>query len=420
MLFSRHFKIFESSLLLFALVSPISSYSVGSSSLKVIYVAFIFVLIGLLNYKGNFKPISIHAEVILYIFLFSSIYAFLIGLFFIGGYMGFTEFVGIIFSLILIIILNRTVHNLHILNLFLKALFITNILSDLIVFYYLLRGNPIIFRLSKDGIRLVGFYSNANFLAASHLLLIPYALYLIVNSKRKNTKLIYLFSLFVLISVLIMAQSRSAFIGLIISFLILIFRFHFLKIKHIFKVKYVLILGIFLFSFIFTFLFIINKYDIKLARFQSNPSAGSVSVYDINGAYIKKDREYLLYNGLQAILNYPLGLGYSEQYKVMGNLTGIYKISHNANIQLIVTYGIFFGLFWNFILIYLFYYSDKFIRKKRLTLHNLSPYLLWGYMSYSVYNLGHDSSNWVYFWIYSFLLFITVKLEYSESLPIEQ
>jgi len=315
----------------------------------------------------------------------------------------FAQFIGILFSLItLALFIRLKLNNKNISSLLL--IFITGMsISNLIVFIYLITGDTSVYETSKDGIRLVGFFSNSNFLAASQLLILPIIFQKIIESKSVKIKLVFTMLLLLSFFILIASQSRSAIIVFVLTNLFVFTYLRYISLKRI-------ILSSFLISIaILFFLLISQKFNLEFARLNPYISSGNVGLFDINLKSIEDDRLYLLESGIETLMHYPLGLGYTDQHVITGQLTGVYKVSHNTYLGLLVTYGIFFGLIWNGVILSLMFFSLSLLRKLNLKIDEIAVHLFVGYISFLIYNIAHDSFNWIYFWIYSLFLYMSLQ-----------
>lgn len=379
----------------FFVIAPISSFSIFGP-VKFVYIGFVFLLFAYLNYSYSIKNVNI--DFILFLLIISTFYSYII-----GGMNDFAQFIGILFSLItLALFIRLKLNNKNISSLLL--IFITGMsISNLIVFIYLITGDTSVYETSKDGIRLVGFFSNSNFLAASQLLILPIIFQKIIESKSVKIKLVFTMLLLLSFFILIASQSRSAIIGFVLTNLFVFTYLRYISLKRI-------ILSSFLISIaILFFLLISQKFNLEFARLNPYISSGNVGLFDINLKSIEDDRLYLLESGIETLMHYPLGLGYTDQHVITGQLTGVYKVSHNTYLGLLVTYGIFFGLIWNGVILSLMFFSLSLLRKLNLKIDEIAVHLFVGYISFLIYNLAHDSFNWIYFWIYSLFLYMSLQ-----------
>ena len=348
-------------------------------------------------------------------FLISFIYAWLI-----GGLLDFKTLISnfIIFSIIFSLINYLKNSNIteieYYLRLFVYSMFVSNRIA-LIFFLFLPQFKESVIDISSIGVRFKGFFTQANGYAYVLLLNFPIALYFLKS--RKN--FFNIVNVLLIISCIIMAQSRGAVLsllmGIIIVYLIYLYRTRKIK-KIIAPLILVCIVG---FSALTILPNILEEnFGINLSRL--NPSAEKASernISDLGISSIKEDRFYLINAGLETIQTYPFGLGFQPQHIIIGNLTGVYLIPHNYYLTLLLTYGVVVGFFWLFIIGYLIYSGLKVIYKEKVSPDNLFFYLTAMMLMVGIFYLTH-SSDWSYF--YFLVAFYIVMLKNQNSRNIKQ
>lgn len=392
------------------LLAGFSLLSVGSVRPSDIFLLLLFVIIII---KGYLKISGIYI-----FFILSFCYAFLIGM----ASKPIAFFVEIITFTILFSLIQYFQHIeekqiIKLLSFFNYSMFFSNA-TALTILLFIPQFRELVIDASSFGFRLKGFFGQANGYSLILLLNIPIAVYF-VNREKSITNFIILITSFV---ALVFSQSRGAFLGLILSTILVYFIYAinnnpFRRLKKLVLPGLIAILIIFV---IFAFLpeYLENNFGLNLSRI--NPlkeSSSNRGITEFSVKDVQNDRLYLITAGLRTLAQYPWGLGFQDQHLIIGKVTGVYLIPHNYFVSLFLTYGVFVGLIWNIIIIYIILKGFHYLKKNKTTPRSLMFYLHIIFLSIFLYFLTH-SVEWSYlyiiFSIYCSFIFQKTKRKFIE------
>lgn len=337
---------------------------------------------------------------ILIFFFFSILYAFIF-----GGISQPLKFFSEIFTFFLLFSLINLFENqnedmfLRYLRYYNISMLISNLLVLIILFGFPEFHDTIV-DLSKNGFRLKGFFSQTNAYALILIINIPIALYIF----RIEKTLVNAISAIISIIALILTQSRGAFVGLVIAYIVT-YLYYLIRKDSFIRLGKLLVLIISLYFVFISFSaifpkFIEERFNLNMSRVNPLGNADSERrITDIDFSDWKKDRLYLITAAFNTLGKYPLGLGYQAQHEIIGKTTGIYLIPHNYFVNLLLTYGVFLGLIWNGIFLFLLlkgflYLKQDTIRSDSIffTLHIIIVAITFFYFTHS--------SEWIFIYIF--------------------
>lgn len=403
--------------LLFAFVASFSSYPIGG--IKVSYITGITIIF-LFVFSKTEKKLSSGVALTSAFILFTFVYAFVI-----GGFNNLTLFIGVIGSLVTCLIALKVLYNEKRIEQYFYYYILGFNISNVVVsvFYlYLKQFQYLIMDRDQFGARITGFFVNSNAFASAQLLVLPITVYFLITTKNKYKLFFALFfvnDLFLLVS----SQSRSAYVGIVVSVIIVLLiklRLLFFNSRRVFNrtMSFVILsFGVMFSLVIYTPLpqIITDISGFQLSRFNidSRRYIGRSTIAEATG-----DRGYLVDASLKVISSHPFGIGFQAHEKVMGKETGVYKVSHNFILTHLMYYGIIFGLIWTVIWLLPIYLGIKKLNKKTYQQWGLMEFVLISYMSYIIYSLAHSSMNWVYLWILYVLLLQLISLSSDKGLSL--
>jgi len=205
-----------------------------------------------------------------------------------------------------------------------------------------------------------GFFNNPNVTGSYLTLIFPFVISLLINKFKTGSSSKYFYSILLIlfITFILLTSSRNAFLGMLISFILLLNNF-WLSFTFIFLV--------------FTFLpIVINYFDLISNSFLENinnliPYNIRAKIDNIGVQSIENLPRYLIYKtSLEMILSKPLfGWGASIYPIIYLSKNGLYSgHSHNLFLELAINYGIFVSTIFLFYSIWLFFKSFKVVNAK--------------------------------------------------------
>lgn len=251
--------------------------------------------------------------------------------------------------------------------------------------------------ISKDGIRLSGFFDQPNGYAIIFCISIPISVYFLISSKN------IIYSLPVLINAIcaILTQSRGLLASLILSFGI---TFILLKIatRDIKKIiisfaAFFFILLIFIGILVLLPDYLSDKYGISLGRFNADHEA---SIMELSSYDITSERIPLLSRSLETLANHPFGIGFIDNHKAIGETTMIYLLPHNMLASYLLQSGIIFGSLWIITLLYIILKSLKHIYRNKIGPNDIFYYYTTAIIAVTFYITTHSTE-----WLYMYLIF---------------
>ena len=407
-------------LLLFAFVASVSSTTL--SSLKVSYVVGGLIMMISFTRFRSLKTGFLTKLLVSTIFI-SATYAWII-----GGFEGPALYIGILASTYLGFISIRQLGSRYLIEKYLFFFQLGFNLSNILVTVFLLvfvQFRDFVISSDQYGIRLTGFFLNANAFASAQLLILPLSFYFLLKV-RWVYKPIYLFFLINGAFLLVASQSRFAYIGIFLASLIVFFikiKVFLVHSKNLFY-KTMSVFGILIAIGILTYFVGIATLDKSLyqksglifSRFnpKNRISSTKITLKDFQG-----ERLQILKASAETLLDNPFGIGYQPHEKVIGEETGVYKVAHNFIISQLLYYGLFFGTIWVLLWLYPIFKGYRILNKARRLTWDLEEFVFIGYTSYLIYSLGHSSTNWVYLWLY-FVILLLLLNRFAEDKQLQQ
>lgn len=326
-------------------------------------------------------------------FLFSFFYAWAL-----GGFIDYLQLISnsVVFGLIFLLrhqILSKgDIPIMKYLKLFVNSMFVSNGIA-ITAFLVVPGAKPYVAEFSSSGYRFYGFFTQPN--GYSFVLIITLFLSIYVFVKKRN--LFNFLKVVVTVVALFLAQSRGAIFGVfgglaLIYFIYLIRRG---KIRQI-AVTTIMFAGFLALGFIVLPNFLSEKFGVDLARLSE--SLDTNRERSLTSVSIDGDRAYLVNAAIKTIQENPFGLGYQEQYKVIGKLTGIYKMPHNYFISVILNYGIIIGFIWLTVYMWIILKGLRTLFFNNIGPNQLMFYLIAMLSSISLFMLTHDT-DWTYFYL---------------------
>jgi hypothetical protein len=294
----------------------------------------------------------------------------------------------------------------------LKKILFSFLLSFIIIPFIYIRG------LSKyffyNNIRFEGILSDPNFFANFQIVPTLLILFFVIKQNTKTILRVLLFLLFCFsIGLILWSGSRDELLGLMASFVTLIF----LLVPKITKKKLAVIVILILVSFPIGYSIIPNKSHKEIAvRINPTQTAGQTtntqSTKFITNITTGQDRLNIWKNSLYFISKDPLG--YGPGYNMIINIKGDgeeHRVSHNFELELLLTGGIFLFLLINY---YLFKIIVKTAKKCSLEEFNEIHILFAVLIGMLVSSLFLDSFLFAR-WIWVIVALIVFYLEENPS-----
>jgi O-antigen ligase len=256
--------------------------------------------------------------------------------------------------------------------------------------------------ISSIGIRLKGFFGQANGYAFVCVISTVLSTFFLVRKKNIFNFIILIVNIFALV----LTQSRGAIFSLVISmlFLYVIYLIQSGRLIVILKPLAIGFVVLFLFFFIMPDL-LAEKFGLNFSRLNpTEQKSDERNFSDVSVESLQDDRFYLINAGIRTIANHPLGLGYQPHHLIIGNLTGVYLIPHNYYLSIFLTYGLIIGLIWNCLILLILFFGFFYFIKNKVGPNTLFFYLQGLIFAVFLYYFTH-SPEWSYFYIlFSFYL----------------
>src|SRR5690554_165203 len=275
------------------------------------------------------------------------------------------------------------------------SMFASNLVA-LIILVLLPQYKELVSDISSGGIRLCGFFTQANWYAFVLLVTFPIAVYFL--SKKKS--LFNFLNVGVFLIAILLTQSRGVLFSLAIGFGF-IYSIHLIRSKKIKKYIFPTFISIALLFLLFTFLpeYLQDNFGINLTRFNTDGvSSHERNLNNLSMSEFQGDRLYLIEAAFSTIAEYPFGLGFQPHHLKIGEVTGVYLIPHNYFLSLFLYYGVVFGLFWIVVIYALLKKGLLKIYRLQTTPNDALFYLTIMMVSLSLFYLTH-SSDWSYMYI---------------------
>jgi len=275
------------------------------------------------------------------------------------------------------------------------SMFASNLVA-LIILVLLPQYKELVSDISSGGIRLSGFFTQANGYAFVLLVTFPIAVYFL--SKKKS--LFNFLNVGVFLIAILLTQSRGVLFSLAIGFGF-IYSIHLIRSKKIKKYIFPTFISIALLFLLFTFLpeYLQDNFGINLTRFNTDGvSSHERNLNNLSMSEFQGDRLYLIEAAFSTIAEYPFGLGFQPHHLKIGEVTGVYLIPHNYFLSLFLYYGVVFGLFWIVVIYALLKKGLLKIYRLQTTPNDALFYLTIMMVSLSLFYLTH-SSDWSYMYI---------------------
>ena len=254
----------------------------------------------------------------------------------------------------------------------------------------------IVFRRVSGGIRFVGFYENPNAFGYAQVLAFPILAYFGIFGKGRRRTLALL-AIVPVVFALLGSQSRSAIGGAFFSgFLATVI----LVVKSGSKYRFVtlVVMALGLVGFVYLFFNLPSElFGFSLSRLSAR---GGRNLYAIGGADVVESRFFLFEAGLETVVERPMGLGYRfDRAAVMATVSGVLHISHNSFIANLVVYGVFFGVVFNLLWLFVPVYMGGVLRKANYQTSIIIGFLIAAQVGYLFHGTFHAASDWIYMWL---------------------